>query len=162
MNLGSIKLLNECMFIAMKYQAQHAKIIRRFRASAQLHACTNISKCCQASLKDPWTILKVNIFAGNGWSSMNYPKHQVMNWSLSQRKVLARSILNQVTSTFFANNLVFRSWTLHYKLTRSGLIIVVSHLNRDFVSIFLKLWRQLICSTIALNGWYATQSLAGI
>ena len=146
----------------MKYEAQHAKIIRRFRASAQLHACTNISKCCQAQFSDAWTILKVNIFAGNGWSSMNYPKHQVMNWSLCERKVLARSILNQVTSTFFGNNLVFRSWTLHYKLTRSGVMIVVSHLNRDFVSIFLKLCRQLICRTIALNGWYATQSLAGI
>ena len=145
----------------MKYQAQHAKIILGFRASAQLHACTNISKCCQAQLSDAWTILADAIFAGNGWSSMNYPKHKVMKWSLSQRKVLAILFLNQVTSTFFVNNLVFRSWTLHYKLIRSGAIIVVSHLNRDFPSI-IKLSRQLINSTIALNGWYATQSLAGI
>ena len=106
-------------------------------------------------------ILKVKHLAENGWSSMNYPKHQEMNWSLSESKVLARSIVNLTTGTNLGKNLVFRSWTLHYKFGRSGLIIGLSSLNRYSLH-FKVLGQQLICSTIGLNGWYATQSPAAI
>ena len=130
------------------------KIIGRFRASAHLHGLLNPGG--QALIKDLGMILKVKHLAENGWSSMNYPKHQEMNWSLSESKVLARSIVNLTTGTNLGKNLVFRSWTLHYKFGRSGLGLWLGSLH------FKVLGQQLICSTIALNGWYATQSPAAI
>ena len=143
--------------------AWYFSIIRRFRASAQFfgNGIYNSNSQVLRGLSDTFSgaCMSQVIVARSSWSSMNYPKQRALNWSLSHHSISTgestdTDSLLQRTFSFIES---CSHWTLHVKLTRSGILVVTSQLNRAAL-ISALLWRQLICSTIALNGWYATQS----